>query len=76
MIVLIPVTAILLTWIWFEVWRMTERWQWLQFKPFDCEMCFCMWMAAALYLCPVFIQELLFVTSTAAGIGAWVSTKK
>jgi len=76
MIFLIPITAILLTWIWMDVWRMPERWQWLQRKPFNCEMCFCMWMAAGLYFCPVSVQEFLFVTSTAAAIGAWATTKR
>jgi hypothetical protein len=34
-----------------------------------------MWMALLLYLCPVFIQEILFVTSTAAALAAWAESK-
>lgn len=76
MILLIPITAVLLSWIWFDVWRMPERFELCKRKPLNCVMCFSMWMGLIIYFCPVFIQELLFVTSTAAAIGAWADQKK
>lgn len=71
MILLIPVTAILCAWIWFGVFRMPERYLWLQRKPFNCSICFSMWMALIIYLCPALIQETLFVTSAATALAAW-----
>jgi hypothetical protein len=74
MIILIPITAILCAWIWFGVLRMPERYRWLQRKPFNCSICFSMWAAFGLYLCPVAIQEILFVTTTAAAVAAWLES--
>lgn len=71
MILLIPITAILCAWIWFAVFRMPERYLWLQRKPFNCSICFSMWMALIIYLCPALIQETLFVTSAATALAAW-----
>jgi len=75
MILLIPVTAILCAWIWFGVFRMPERYRWLQRKPFNCSICFSMWTALIIYLCPLLIQETLFVTSTAAALAAWAESR-
>ena len=76
MILLIPITALFLTWIWSDVFRMPERYKIFKYKPFNCPMCFAMWTALILYLCPAFITESLFVTSTAAALAAWMETKQ
>lgn len=76
MIFLIPITAILCTWIWIEVFRMPERYKALNRKPFNCPMCFAMWASAIIYLCPTFIQDLLLVTSTTSALTAWLENVK
>jgi hypothetical protein len=76
MILLIPIIAILCAWIWIDVWRMPEKYLWLNRKPFNCPMCLSMWLSLIIYLCPTFIQETLFVTSTAAALGAWADQKR
>jgi hypothetical protein len=72
MIILIPITAILCAWIWFGVFRMPERYEFLNRKPFSCSMCFSMWLSAILYFCPNFVTELLFVTSSTSALAAWL----
>jgi len=76
MILLIPITAILCAWVWMDVWRMPERWPKLNVKPFNCPMCLSMWLSLILYFCPVLIQQILFITTTAAALGAWADQRK
>jgi hypothetical protein len=70
---MIPVTAVLLAWIFIEVLRVPERLK-LR-KPFSCMMCLSFWLALVLCFVPYFITEILFYTTTAAALGAWIENK-
>lgn len=76
MIFLIPIAAILCAWIWFEVFRMPERYKVFRRKPLSCPMCFSMWLSAILYFCPTFVIELLFITSSTSALVAWLENLK
>ena len=75
MILLIPITAFLCSWIWMDILRMPERYKFARHKPLNCTMCFAMWSALILYFCPQYITEILFVTTTAAALGFYAESK-
>ncbi len=74
-IILKAISGFYLAWLFIDVLRIPERYKQLNLKPFNCIMCLSFWSAGALFFLPYQLTLFIFITTTAAIIGAWMEAR-